>query len=46
MSLETKIGSIAPGKYADIIAVKGDVIANIRLLENVDEVMKGGKLVK
>jgi imidazolonepropionase-like amidohydrolase len=35
-------GSIRPGKYADIIAVKGDPIANIRLLEDVRFVMKQG----
>jgi imidazolonepropionase-like amidohydrolase len=40
------IGSIAPGRYADIIAVKDDPIANIRTLENVAFVMKGGKVVK
>jgi len=40
------IGSIAPGRYADIIAVKGDPIANIRTLEKVSFVMKGGKVVK
>jgi len=40
------IGSIAPGRYADIIAVKDDPIVNIRTLENVAFVMKGGKVVK
>ena len=40
------IGSIAPGRYADIIAVKGDPITNIRALEKVSFVMKGGKVVK
>lgn len=40
------IGSIAPGRYADIIAVKDDPIANPRALEKVSFVMKGGKVVK
>jgi imidazolonepropionase-like amidohydrolase len=39
-------GSIAPGKSADIIAVNGDPIAEIRELENVRFVMKEGKVYK
>ena len=46
MSLQTEIGSISTRKFADIIAVKGDVLADITLLEHVDFVMKGGKVVK
>jgi imidazolonepropionase-like amidohydrolase len=42
---EDKIGSIIPGRYADLIAVKGDVLADIRLLEKVEVVMKGGEIV-
>ncbi|MFT5483624.1 MAG: imidazolonepropionase-like amidohydrolase [Halieaceae bacterium] len=45
MALEADIGSISPGKLADMIAVKGDVLNNIRLLEHVDGVIKDGKLV-
>jgi len=40
------VGSIAPGKYADIIAVGGDPLANIREMENVLFVMKGGVVYK
>jgi imidazolonepropionase-like amidohydrolase len=40
----SELGSIKPGKYADIIAVVGDPIADIRLLENVAFVMKDGKI--
>jgi len=39
-------GSLRPGKYADIIAVSGDPLENIRLLENVRFVMKEGKIYK
>jgi imidazolonepropionase-like amidohydrolase len=46
MALETDIGSIAPGKLADMVAVKGDVLNDISLLEHVAGVIKGGKLVK
>jgi imidazolonepropionase-like amidohydrolase len=41
-----EIGSIKAGKYADIIAVSGDPIADIHLLENVKFVMKEGKVYK
>jgi len=37
------LGSLRPGKYADIIAVPGDPLEDIRLLENVKFVMKEGK---
>jgi imidazolonepropionase-like amidohydrolase len=42
----TEIGSIKPGKYADIIAVSGDPLADIHLLEAVKFVMKEGKVYK
>jgi imidazolonepropionase-like amidohydrolase len=37
-----KVGAIEPGHYADLIAIEGDPVANVRLLENVKFVMKGG----
>jgi imidazolonepropionase-like amidohydrolase len=40
------IGSIAPGRYADLIAVKGDPLADVTVLERVDFVMKGGRVYK
>jgi imidazolonepropionase-like amidohydrolase len=42
----SEIGSIKPGKFADIIAVTGDPLTDIRLLENVQFVMKDGKIYK
>lgn len=41
-----EIGSIKPGQYADIIAVEGDPLTDIRVLENVQFVMKDGKIYK
>jgi imidazolonepropionase-like amidohydrolase len=41
-----EIGSIKPGKYADMIAVSGDPLQDISLLENVQFVMKDGKVYK
>ena len=46
MGWQDKIGSIQPGKYADVIAVSGDPIADIGELEHVKFVMKGGMTVK
>jgi imidazolonepropionase-like amidohydrolase len=41
----SEVGSIQPGRYADIIAVKGDPLADVTALEHVSFVMKGGKVV-
>lgn len=41
-----KVGSISSGKFADIVAVKGDPLSDITLLENVDFVMKEGVVYK
>jgi len=46
MKVEKDYGTISEGKYADIIAVKGDVLRYINLLQDVDLVMKHGKQVK
>lgn len=43
---ETEVGSLVAGKYADLVAVKGDPLQDISLLEHVDFVMKGGTVVK
>ena len=40
------VGLIAPGHYGDIIAVAGNPLENVRLLEDVPFVMKGGVVVK
>ena len=46
MGVADEVGTITKGKYADIIAVKGDVLRHISLLQNVDMVMKHGKQYK
>lgn len=40
------LGAVAPGRYADIIAVSGDPLADISVLERVRFVMKGGVVYK
>jgi imidazolonepropionase-like amidohydrolase len=40
------VGSLAPGHYADLIAVKDDPLVHVEALEHVPLVMKGGTIVK
>lgn len=46
LNREKDVGAIAVGRYADIIAVDGDPLTDVRQLEDVDAVVKGGVLVK
>jgi len=42
IGIKDKAGSLKVGKYADIVAVKGDVLKDVTLLEHINFVMKGG----
>ena len=46
MKADKNYGTATEGKYADLIAVRGDVLANVALLQRVDIVIKHGKRVK
>jgi imidazolonepropionase-like amidohydrolase len=46
MKKDADVGTITPGKYADIIAVRGDVLKYINLLQRVDIVIKNGSRVR
>jgi imidazolonepropionase-like amidohydrolase len=46
LQAETDLGALEAGKFADVIAVAGDPLANIGELEHVTFVMKGGKVVR
>ena len=46
MGVDKKLGTITEGKQADIIAVKGDVLKYINLLQNVDIIIKKGEVIK
>ncbi len=46
MGWQDRVGSIDKGKYADMIAVSGDPLADITELQRTKFVMKGGKVIK
>jgi imidazolonepropionase-like amidohydrolase len=46
MGWADRVGSLEPGYFADIIAVEGDPLADVTVLENVGFVMKGGSVVR
>ena len=46
LGMEKSLGAVAPGYYADLVAVEGDPLANIvAVTKNVRWVMKGGRVV-
>jgi imidazolonepropionase-like amidohydrolase len=45
MGVSDQVGSISPGHFADLVAVEGDPVADISILEHVLFVMKGGTVV-
>lgn len=46
LGLGQEVGQVAPGRAADLIAVSGDPLADIRSMQNVRFVMKAGKVVR
>jgi imidazolonepropionase-like amidohydrolase len=46
MGWKEKVGAIEAGRYADLIAVDGDPLSDITVLQHVKFVMKGGGVVK
>jgi len=46
MGVDSEVGTISEGKYADIIAVRGDVLRHVDLLQDVDLVIRHGQRFK
>jgi imidazolonepropionase-like amidohydrolase len=46
LRMDKDVGTVEPGKYADIVAVPGDPLADISLMKQVSFVMKGGQVYK
>jgi imidazolonepropionase-like amidohydrolase len=46
LRMENQIGTIAPGKFADVIAVEGNPLDDIKALQRVTFVMKAGQVYK
>jgi len=46
LEMDGKIGVVAPGAFADIVAVSGDPLRDIKVLQNVQFVMKDGQVFK
>ena len=46
LNIDDRLGSLEPGKLADIIAVKGNPLKDIHVMSKVTFVMKDGEIVK
>ena len=46
LDMSEQLGSISIGKYADVVAVKGNPVEDITLLANIGFVIKAGKIVR
>jgi imidazolonepropionase-like amidohydrolase len=46
MAWDDRVGSVQPGRYGDVIAVKGNPLEDITRLQHVEVVVKGGAIVK
>jgi imidazolonepropionase-like amidohydrolase len=46
MGWEDQVGSLRPGRFADLISVDGDPLDDVTVLEDIPFVMKGGEVVK
>lgn len=44
LSFSSEVGSLEPGKQADLIAVSGDPLTDVRVLKSVGFVVRGGRV--
>jgi imidazolonepropionase-like amidohydrolase len=45
MGWQDRVGAVAPGRFADLVAVTGDPLQDITLLESIGFVMKAGAVI-
>ena len=45
MDMDDDVGALETGRYGDLVAVRGDPLADVTLLQHIDVVIKGGELV-
>ena len=45
MGWSDRVGTLAPGRFADLVAVDGDPLADVTVLERPAVVLKGGRVV-
>jgi imidazolonepropionase-like amidohydrolase len=46
MKKDKEVGTVTPGKFADVITVRGDVLRYLNLLQRVDVVVRHGKRIR
>jgi imidazolonepropionase-like amidohydrolase len=46
LEMKNDVGGVTAGKFADVVAVKGDPLSDIAILQKIDFVMKGGQIIK
>jgi imidazolonepropionase-like amidohydrolase len=46
LEMKNDVGGVTAGKFADVVAVKGDPLSDITILQKIDFVMKGGQIIK
>jgi imidazolonepropionase-like amidohydrolase len=46
LGMSADIGTLEPGKYADLVAVRGDPLADVTVLKSIERVVKGGVVVR
>ena len=46
MGWSDRVGELTPGRFGDVIAVKGDPLADVQRLQDVAVVVKGGMIFK
>jgi imidazolonepropionase-like amidohydrolase len=46
LGMQGQVGSIETGKFADVVAVQGDPLTDVGILQKVNFVMKGGTVFR